>query len=74
VNGFLVLVRCTFDDIPAILCDTRDRAVAAAHSVNCGDFDNWSKVSRIDITDAVCIDVIEFSGGQPVDCFTVKDC
>jgi hypothetical protein len=68
MNGFLVMMRCSFDDIPVSLHDSYTAAAEAARragqnpeqTLNGLEFD-WPGES-----DFISIQVVEFAGGHPI--------
>lgn len=66
MNGFLVLARCSIDDIPLKLFHNKSAAQAFARDVTTNQvFEIARRVFVCDTSVVVCIDVLEFVDGIP---------
>lgn len=73
MNGFLVLLCHTMDDLPISLHSDKEKAMKAA--LDCWDLPSVEieRVYRTDCSTPVCVKVVEFYRGKPVYCEVVKD-
>jgi len=73
MNGFLVLVRCGMDDLPARLCPTAEEARAVAEGLKPGDVEGVLRLLKLDTSVYIAIDVLGFRDGRLVSVEPVRD-
>jgi hypothetical protein len=74
MNGFLVLGRCSADDVPMRLFATRGEAWEFAREVDADDVRTSAElVSRVSVSDILAVAVVEFRDGVAVRVEKVKD-
>lgn len=68
MNGYLVLARCSIDDIPLRLFHNKSAAVAYAQTVTQAEvFKVAREVFTLDTSQVIVIDVVQFEDGIPTD-------
>lgn len=72
MNGWLVVLSHTMDDLPVRLCATREEALIYAKKLNPMPSKRLCKVFQTDCSTPVAVEVVEFKDGVPVLAFMVK--
>lgn len=72
MNGFLVVIRHLYDDLPIALYATNAEAFAAAHATKESDGDDFCKLINLDATTPQSVWVFEYRDGKPVVANIVK--
>lgn len=74
MNGFLVLAGCGIDNIPIAMFDDIHTATAVAVSTTENDVKKIAReLLKLDTSHIICIDIITFVDGYPVERKKVKD-
>lgn len=73
MNGFLVLLCHTMDDLPVALRGTRDKAMALVNDLGPMPSEYIRKVFGTDCSTPSCIKIVEFHNGVPVKCEVVRE-
>lgn len=73
MDGYLVVLRHSMDDLPLMLLSSHDEAVGAATVVQPGDGENVKSLLSIDASTPICVWVYSFRGGQMVEAEKVKE-
>jgi hypothetical protein len=66
VSMFLVLHRCTMDDLPVALFPTKAEAVDFADSLEEMPSEEIQQLFRLDSTTPISVAIVEFSGSRPI--------
>lgn len=66
MNGFLVMLHHTMDDLPVRLFATRRAAIACAKKLSAEPEESIREIFRRDCSMPVCTAVVEFRQGKPV--------
>jgi hypothetical protein len=72
MNGFLVLLRHTMDDLPITLCETLEQAEKIARNVEKMPNDWIRAVYNSDCSMPCNVSVVEFRHGQPSCCWVLR--
>jgi hypothetical protein len=72
MNGFLVLLCHTMDDLPIRFCMDRDEAIHIAHSAGEMPTPVIRTVFKSDASTPVCVKIVTFIEGLPTACEVVK--
>lgn len=73
MNGFLVMLRCTMDDIPLFLTDSEAAARQYASLVEKDDGHRATFLMNTGFTNPISIDVLEFKAGQLASVHTITE-
>lgn len=65
MNGYLVVMACSHDDLPLSLHSTYEDAVEFAETHDVVDTERIEELLSIDKSEPVCLKVVSFLNGQP---------
>jgi hypothetical protein len=67
MNGYLVLARCSLDDIPLRLCGSREEAAEYAQGIGKREVrEQAAVVCGVGVSDVHALDVVRFVDGVPL--------
>ena len=73
MNGFLVVLHHTMDDLPIRLCQDRTEAEKVANETEEMPTDEIRKILSTDCSTPCNVSIIEFVDGRPVDDAVVRE-
>lgn len=73
MNGYLVVLRHSIDDLPLMLLPTHEEAMAAAQLVQPNDGENVKQMLSIDARTPICVWVYSFADGLVTAAELVKE-
>jgi hypothetical protein len=75
MNGFLVLIRHTLDDLPVGLFRTEKEATTFALTCDIDvETKRTAKLMSLDATTPICVAIVSFVDETPTACDIVRDC
>lgn len=73
MNGFLVVLSHTMDDLPIRLCGTKKQAEKVANETSEMPADEIRRVFSTDCSTPCNVSIVTYRKGHPVDCEVVKN-
>lgn len=74
MSYYLVLARCGMDDVPMAICQSMEDAMNLARGLTQEDVERVANdVLSCPVSTHVCISILTFENGLPVDCMVARD-